>query len=273
MDKRPTSITIIAWHLIVAACFLFLYFTANFQDPGIRDSMSKESLPLSLQIIITYLGLLISLVSGVGFLKRQNWARFLYCGWCVIGSIIGFAASPMRITALLGFALYLLVTFFLFRPKANAYFLSREGLTGNGIDINTVLPKKSLWLSILRIIFYILSALFLGSGTLMAFLNDDHVIPVVIIFIALSFLSLTVSLSFNRFQKWKKISGIVLIAGSAYGAVIVATIELASLSPEFRKSVQTPADFSILNDYSTGLSFFILFIAVGLLLLKFHKAD
>jgi len=273
MNKRPTSITIIAWYLIIAACFFFIYFTAVFQDPAVRGSMSKESLPFSFQMIITYLGLFISLVSGIGFLKRQNWARFLYCGWCVIGSIIGFAASPLRLTALLGSALYLLVIFFLFRPKAKAYFLSKEELTEKEMDTNSLTPKKSLWLLILKIIFYILSAGFLGSGTLMAFLNDEHAIPIVILFITLSFLFLAAGLSFSRFQKWKKVSGIVLISGSAYGAIMAATLEWASQSPEFRKSIQTPVDFPIFNDYSTGLSFLILFIVGGLLMLRLHKAD
>jgi len=73
-----------------------------------------------------YAGLLITLVCGIAMLKGQNWARLLYVGWSIIGFIIGMATSPMKALMIPGVIVFLVVAFFLFRPKANEYFKATE---------------------------------------------------------------------------------------------------------------------------------------------------
>jgi hypothetical protein len=271
MTKRPISITVIAWLLIISTSFFLIYNIVNLNDPVARSLMLQNSLPLSIQFVVMYLGLAISLISGIAFLKRQNWARFLYAGWCVIGFMIGFATSPMRMVTLPGFALFLIELFFLFRPKANAYFLLRQDL--KEIEVTQVLPKKSIWLSGLRIVFYIASVMSIGTANMMAFVNDFDVIAIVIIFGILGSLLLFIGLALNRFQKWKKETGLVLISSAGYAAFVAATVGLVSLSPEFRKNLQIPAEVFIFNDYLSGVSFIILFGVVGFLMLKLQKSN
>lgn len=271
MNKRPISITVIAWLLIISTILFLIYSIVNFNDPVAGNLMLQNSIPLSIQFVVMYLGLGISLISGIAFLKRQNWARFLYVGWCVIGFIIGFATSPMRMVTLPGFALFLVELFFLFRPKANAYFLSRQDL--KEIEAAQVLLKKSIWLSGLRIVFYIASVMSIGTANMMAFINDFDVIAIVIIFSILGLILLLVGLALNRFHKWKKDTGLVLISGAGYAAFVAATVGIVSLSPEFRKNFQIPTDVFIFNDYLSGVSFIILFGVVGLLMLKLQKSN
>jgi hypothetical protein len=270
MNKRPISITVIAWILIISTILFLIYSIVNFNDPVAGNLMLQNSIPLSIQFVVMYLGLSISLISGIAFLKRQNWARFLYVGWCVIGFIISFATSPMRMT-LPGFALFLIEVFFLFRPKANAYFLTRQDL--NKIEAAHVLPKKISWLSGFRIVFYIVSVMSIGTGNMMAFVNDFDVIAIVIISSILGLILLLIGLALNRFQKWKKETGLVLISSAGYAAFVAATVGLVSLSPEFRKNIQIPANIFIFNDYLSGVSFIILFGVVGLLMLKLQKSN
>lgn len=266
MNRRPISITVIAWLLIISTIFFLIYNIVNFNDPVARNLMLQNALPLSIQFVAMYLGLVISLISGIAFLKRQNWARFLYAGWCLIGFIIGFAISQMRMVTLPGFVLFLVELFFLFRPKANAYFLTRQDL--KEIETTHVLPKKRSLLSGLKIIFYIGSVISIGTGNVMAFVNDFDVIAIIIIFDILGSLLLLIGLALNRFQDWKKDTGLVLISSAGYAAFVAATIGLVSLSPEFRKNLQIPAEIIIFNDYLSGVSFIVLFAVVGFLMLK-----
>jgi len=124
--KRPTSISVIAWILIVMSGINLLTSTMNLNNPIVRELMEKSLLPISLQFTILYAGLLITIVSGVAMLKGQNWARFLYVGWGVIGFVTGILTSPMKAAMVPGFVIFAVITFFLFRPKANEYFLKKD---------------------------------------------------------------------------------------------------------------------------------------------------
>ena len=273
MNKRPISITIIAWFLIASTSFLLIYSLANFNDPASRSLMRQSFLPLSIQFALLYLGLAISLFSGIAFLKGLNWARYLYVGWCVIGFIIGFATSTMKIVSLPGLVLFLVEVFFLFRPKANSYFLSKQIPADKETEIVEALPRQKLWISAIKIIFYIMAVTFIGTGNMMAFLNDAEAIAMVFIFIVLGLLLLLSGLAVNRFQNWKRDSGIVLISGALYAAFVAMTVNLVSLLPEFRKELEIPADMFIFNDYLSGVSFVVLFAVVGFLMLKFNTSD
>jgi hypothetical protein len=262
---------VISWFLILTTSIILIYSTGVFYDPEARNLLLQNSLPLWFQFTILYLGLAISLISGIAFLKRQNWARFLYSGWCVIGFIIGFATSPVRMVILPEFVLFLVEAYFLFRPKANVYFLSKQDLANKEIEIVHMMPTKRRWLSVFRIVFYIGSVVFIGTGTMMSFLNDVEAIAIVIIFSISGFILMLVGLAFNRFLQWKKESGLVLISAAAYASFVIVTVRIASLSPEFRKSFNMPADVFIFNDYLSGLSFIILFAVAGFVMLKLQK--
>jgi len=73
-----------------------------------------------------YLEVAIGLISGIGILKGQNWARVLYVAWTALPLVINFAMFQMNSIPLMGtlvVVLYLLIiSFILFRPKANEYF-------------------------------------------------------------------------------------------------------------------------------------------------------
>lgn len=92
--------------------------------------MAKGPLPIPVQYAMSYVSLFVMIVSGIAMLKRQNWARFLYVIWSFIGFIIGIATSPLKAAMIPGFVVFLIVAFFLFRPKANAFFAPSEE-TGN----------------------------------------------------------------------------------------------------------------------------------------------
>jgi len=82
-----------------------------------------------------YISILVSWISGIGILKRQNWARFLYLIYGIIGLIkliSYFASKPLTMIIIPKIIIFLIVVFFLFRPKANDYFAGREHKNGAG---------------------------------------------------------------------------------------------------------------------------------------------
>jgi hypothetical protein len=126
MKKRPTSITVIAWILIVMGGISLIASTISLNNPMAKELMNRSPIPIPIQYAMMYVGLLITLISGIAMLKGQNWARFLYVIWSIIGFVIGIATSPMKVAMIPGFVLFLIVAFFLFRPKANEYFAGTE---------------------------------------------------------------------------------------------------------------------------------------------------
>jgi disulfide bond formation protein DsbB len=91
-------------------------------NPMVVDLMKKSPIPIPFQYAITTLGLLIMIVSGTAMLKGRNWARLLYVIWSSLGLLIGLATSPVKVSLVPGLVFLAIVTFFLFRPKANQFF-------------------------------------------------------------------------------------------------------------------------------------------------------
>jgi len=129
MGKRPTSVTVVAWILIVSGGISLITTTAMINNPTALDLMSKSPLPIPVQYAISYIGMFVMVVSGIVMLKGHNWGRFLYVVWTVIGFLIGIVTSPMRAAMIPGLVIFLIFAFFLFRPNANEYFSRLEPST------------------------------------------------------------------------------------------------------------------------------------------------
>jgi len=123
MTKRPTSITVISWILIVTGGISLITTTAMINNPAVQDMMAKNPIPIPVQYAMSYIGLLVMIVSGVAMLKGMNWARYLYVIWNLVGFVIGIATSPMKAAMIPSLVVFLVIAFFLFRPKATAFFV------------------------------------------------------------------------------------------------------------------------------------------------------
>jgi len=124
MGNRPRSVTIIAWVLIVLGGISLITTTLMLDNPQARELMSQNLLPIPLQYAMTYISLLIMLISGIAMLKGRNWGRYLYVIATGLSFLIGVVTSPMKAALIPGFVLFVIVCFFLFRAKANEYFAS-----------------------------------------------------------------------------------------------------------------------------------------------------
>jgi len=136
MRTRPTSITVIAWILILLGGISLVTMTivinsamidkVMIDNPAARELISKSPIPVPVQYAMSYAGLLVMLVSGAAMLKGQNWGRWLYVVGTAAGALIGVMTSPLKEAMIPGFVFFVVVTFFLFRPNANKYFSDTE---------------------------------------------------------------------------------------------------------------------------------------------------
>lgn len=126
MEPRPTSITVISWILIVTGAVSLITSTVALAQPITKELMARNPLPLSVQYAMLYVGLLVTIISGVAMLRRHNWGRLLYVIWSGAGFVIGLAFFVMKTGMLPGIVLYVVIVFFLFRPKANQFFAGTD---------------------------------------------------------------------------------------------------------------------------------------------------
>ncbi|PLZ03775.1 hypothetical protein CY652_04615 [Burkholderia sp. WAC0059] len=125
--KRPTSLSITGWFLIVSCAINFLNLHTLLHNP-ISPELSRLSLlPLWATVAIEIVTSLLNLVVGFGILKGYPWARKLYVGVAVTGLVISFVVTPDKAMLIPGLVILALISYILFRPAANAYFRRAAG--------------------------------------------------------------------------------------------------------------------------------------------------
>jgi hypothetical protein len=120
--SRPTSISVIAWLLIVLNAFALLGMLMTLNNPQAKAIMAQSSVPLSVQYALGFGGLVIILICAIGMLHAYAWSRIAYVVWNLIATLYALITSPFKLMILPGFVIFLVISFFLIRPAANQYF-------------------------------------------------------------------------------------------------------------------------------------------------------
>ena len=124
---RPTSITVIAWILIVGSAIKAPWTLSLLHDPQFVESLAhNSSLPVRVQYFDMVADPVVAIVVGIGLLKGQNWARVLYLVAGVIGLLLNFATCRVRPIMIIPAAVFLAIIYFLFRSEADQYFRGKK---------------------------------------------------------------------------------------------------------------------------------------------------
>jgi hypothetical protein len=129
MEKRPLSLSIIGWFMIVTGILGLLGILFTFNNPMAARVYEHSPLPMSVHLGLGLVGTLIAAICGYGVLKGFNWSRFLYVGWSLIGFAVSVLTVPVTTIIILSVVFFLVIVFFLFRPAANAWFSGAAGAT------------------------------------------------------------------------------------------------------------------------------------------------
>jgi len=125
MEKRPLSLTIIAWVLIILSLLgLVGAFTAQ-SNPAMVKAIDQMHISMPIYLAWTALGVLINLVVAYGILKGQPWSRVLFVVWGVIGLVVGFFITPMKAALVLSLVILVVIGAFLYTAAANDWFSAR----------------------------------------------------------------------------------------------------------------------------------------------------
>lgn len=125
MEKRPLSLTIIAWFLVLFS-LLGLYGVITMGSNTMAVKMINQmGIPLLFEQVWGALGAVVSLTCAYGIFKGQPWSRVLYVVWGIIGLIVGFFVSPIKAVLVLSLILLVVISIFLFSDKANDWFSAR----------------------------------------------------------------------------------------------------------------------------------------------------
>ena len=109
-NKRPVSVTLLAWLYIAVGSIGFAY---HLEPIFARHGFQSEDLLILLTEIV-------AVVAGVFILQGENWARWLAVTWIAFHVFISFFDSVQKIT--IHFLLFMLIAYLLFQPKARRYF-------------------------------------------------------------------------------------------------------------------------------------------------------
>lgn len=108
MQKRPLSVTVVAWIYVLTGAVGFAVHLAEFRTTQISETAWLEAVRL------------LAVAAGVFMLRGCNWARWLALAW------IGFHVILSALHTVFEMAMHLLfciiIAYVLLRPAAQTYF-------------------------------------------------------------------------------------------------------------------------------------------------------
>src|SRR5436190_8114586 len=110
VNKRPISITVIAVIFLAAGTIGLVYHASEFNTKG----------PFQFDVLWVCLVRLMAILGGLFMLRASNWARWLLVIWLVYHVILSAFHSLSQV--IVHSLLLAVITWFLFRPRASAYF-------------------------------------------------------------------------------------------------------------------------------------------------------
>ncbi|WGS52960.1 hypothetical protein LFL96_32845 [Paraburkholderia sp. D15] len=122
--KRPVSLTIVGWLLIVLDAANLIFVPLMLSNPITLAVLSEYRVPPGVTILIGLIVSVLCIVAGIAVLKGRQWGRTLYVGATLAGYIISLATMPSHslVPLLPSFLVFVLFAFLLFRRPATAYF-------------------------------------------------------------------------------------------------------------------------------------------------------
>jgi hypothetical protein len=122
MKRRPTSVTVIAWILLVLNGIYLVASFVTIHDQESRSFMASSVVPEKLQYGVLYAGFGVEILCAIFMLRGANWARILYIGWRGAQLLFLQLTFPDMILPLPWLVMYAVFVFLLTRPREKAYF-------------------------------------------------------------------------------------------------------------------------------------------------------
>jgi hypothetical protein len=120
MNKRPLSITLIAWLFILTGGIGSFSLLLSAVTGTAAQSGSEANSQYGYEFVCILVIRLLALIGGLFLLRARNWARWLLIVW--LGYHVVLSAMHSAVQTLVHGLLMVVILYFLFCPKASAYF-------------------------------------------------------------------------------------------------------------------------------------------------------
>ncbi|MDR8048939.1 hypothetical protein [Burkholderia cenocepacia] len=122
--KRPISLTILAWVIIVTNAITCVYTPFSIGMPTTQALLSHYLLPVWATLGISVIIEAANVVIGIAILKGREWSRKAYIVTFVFDIAFSLINMPASMLAVLipGVLLFAVFVYLLFRRPATAYF-------------------------------------------------------------------------------------------------------------------------------------------------------
>ena len=130
--RRPLSIAILAVFMVLYGLFALFPKVLLLTSQQVYDAAADLTttmtagglltLPLGLQIAISFAASLVVILTGVFVWHGRNWARWVVALWMIITLALNFLQTGITWLPVIKLPLFALVLFLLFRPPAEEYF-------------------------------------------------------------------------------------------------------------------------------------------------------
>lgn len=119
------------------------------------------------------------------------------------------------------------------------------------------------------IILYIVAGFFVYAAGLLAFVDQPPASKwgMIAVFSLPALVCLCAGLAINRFNRWKRDVGVVLLSGAGLTAFIALTFVCFLLTEEFKEMIQ-PESLRFFSAYVSGVLFILGTTALGVIFLK-----
>ncbi|KEZ04256.1 hypothetical protein GQ57_20225 [Burkholderia sp. MSh2] len=123
--KRPTSLTILGWLLVVLDVGNLVYLPLLLSNPLAIELLSQYRVRPGVTILVGLIVAVSCIVAGVAILKGREWGRTLYVGASVAGLAISAVTMPTDMTMVVALVpsalLFALFACLLYRRPATEY--------------------------------------------------------------------------------------------------------------------------------------------------------
>ena len=125
MEKRPLSLTIIGWLLVVFTLPGIYSVVTMGSNPVAMKMLEQMHISLAYEQAWSVLGAVVNLACAYGILKGLPWSRVLFVVWGVIGLVVGFYISPIKYVLVFSLIFLVVIAAFLWTNAANDWFNAR----------------------------------------------------------------------------------------------------------------------------------------------------
>jgi hypothetical protein len=266
VNKRPVSVTVIAWIIIVTSAIALATAPISSRMPEVQEFYEATGVSLAGVLIWSVAVNVIVLVSGISILKGRNWGRLVYLCFMPVSMVVSMILFGFRAIFILSVIYYIVVLVLLTRPAASAFF---RGGPAVGVEKR---EKKVIWRKFASVVMLCVGGFFI-MGLFVPFMfmfeRNEFAISglVLFIFVGLATPFMVAGVGLWGWGRWRIVLGVALTVIGAELAVGAMIMPLVMLSAEWEVFAKADTYSFMQPMFKSSALFGALLLVIGIFLI------